>query len=594
MKKTLAIAFCLLGAFRGVGPAMAGVAEDRLAQAVREDDHGAIKALLAGHADPNALLPDQSTVLSWAIDRQDEESVKLLLAAGARPNVRDPEGFTPITLACELGNPAIVVNLLKAGADARTVRPDGVAALELCAGTTTPQVVGAMLAKGAKVNFADLRGQTPLMWAADKGQTANIAFLLAHGAQVNAVSKKGFTPLFFAIQSKVPAASLLLLNAGADPKAQLPDGTSVIQAAVLENNIPFAMEVVSRGSDLAAHDKEGRQLIHVAAASGSADFVKLVVAKGADVNVMSQPPPAPPTPNFRQVVAAANQPTAGGAPGAGGTPGGATPGKPRLARADGSSGPPPPPPVSMPPLLYAAKAGSAEAMKTLVDAGAKPDLKAKDGTTVALAAAAGGNLAAMQYALQIDPNINAKADGGKGILHIAAANAGAPEGEAVIQYLVDKGAKLDAKDDRGRMPGDSVPENKHEFFNALLKQHGIEVNVLGPADADADNVDLGAELATASTHAGLAAKATTIDMVRMHMHHAINCLVGPTGAGFDAGNANPCAKDGMGAIPDVTDAAQKKKLQDAADQLKAGLALTDIVAAGKVATAASAEIAAAK
>lgn len=106
--------------------------------------------------------------------------------------------------------------------------------------------------------------------------------------------------------------------------------------------------------------------------------------------------------------------------------------------------------------------------------------------------------------------------------------------------------------------------------------------------------DLGAEIGTAATHAGLAGKAGTIDMVHMHMHHALNCLVGAKGEGYDASNANPCAKDGDGAIVDSTDAAQKTKLTAAAAQLKSGLALTDIAAAGKAATDASAAITAAK
>ena len=106
--------------------------------------------------------------------------------------------------------------------------------------------------------------------------------------------------------------------------------------------------------------------------------------------------------------------------------------------------------------------------------------------------------------------------------------------------------------------------------------------------------DLGAEISTASTHAGLAAKAGNIDMVHMHMHHAINCLEGAKGADYDASNANPCAKSGDGAIVDSASAAQKAKLQAAAAQLKSGLALTDMAAAGKVATDASAAITAAK
>ena len=86
----------------------------------------------------------------------------------------------------------------------------------------------------------------------------------------------------------------------------------------------------------------------------------------------------------------------------------------------------------------------------------------------------------------------------------------------------------------------------------------------------------------------------TIDGVHMHLHHALNCLVGPGGAGFDATNANPCAKSGDGAIVDSTDAAQKAKLQTAVGQLNTGLAATDMTAAAKDATDAAATIGSAK
>ena len=90
--------------------------------------------------------------------------------------------------------------------------------------------------------------------------------------------------------------------------------------------------------------------------------------------------------------------------------------------------------------------------------------------------------------------------------------------------------------------------------------------------------DVATELGKAGTHAGLAAKAAAIDGVHMHLHHALNCLVGPSGDGFDATNMNPCAKDGNGAIPDGSDA-QKAKLADAVASAKAGIAATDLAAA---------------
>ena len=105
--------------------------------------------------------------------------------------------------------------------------------------------------------------------------------------------------------------------------------------------------------------------------------------------------------------------------------------------------------------------------------------------------------------------------------------------------------------------------------------------------------DIAAEIATAQTHAGLAAKAPAIDGVHMHMHHALNCLEGPNGADFDKTNMNPCASQGAGAIPDASPA-QKAKLTAAVATLKDGLASNDKDAAAKDATDAAAAIGGAK
>ena len=105
--------------------------------------------------------------------------------------------------------------------------------------------------------------------------------------------------------------------------------------------------------------------------------------------------------------------------------------------------------------------------------------------------------------------------------------------------------------------------------------------------------DAAQEIATAQTHAGLAAKAPAIDGIHMHLHHALNCLVGPKGDGFDAAPGNPCGSQGNGAIPDGSDA-QKAKLTPAVATLKAGIASSDPAAAAKSATDAAAEIGGAK
>lgn len=96
--------------------------------------------------------------------------------------------------------------------------------------------------------------------------------------------------------------------------------------------------------------------------------------------------------------------------------------------------------------------------------------------------------------------------------------------------------------------------------------------------------DAASEVVNAQTHAGLAAAAGKIEGVHMHLHHTLNCLVGPTGKGFDAKEMNPCANAGAGAIPDTADAAKKAKLEAAADKAREGIAATDLAAAQKAAS----------
>jgi len=93
--------------------------------------------------------------------------------------------------------------------------------------------------------------------------------------------------------------------------------------------------------------------------------------------------------------------------------------------------------------------------------------------------------------------------------------------------------------------------------------------------------DVASEVVNAATHAGLAAGSANLGDVHMHLHHTLNCLVGPGGAGFDAKQMNPCANAGTGAIPDTTDAAQKKLLEAAAAKAREGIASADLATSQK-------------
>lgn len=111
----------------------------------------------------------------------------------------------------------------------------------------------------------------------------------------------------------------------------------------------------------------------------------------------------------------------------------------------------------------------------------------------------------------------------------------------------------------------------------------VAVASLASLAPQAASADAQQAIGIAANHAGLAAKAANINAVHTHMHHVLNCLVGPGGEGFDAMPGNPCAMAG-GAIPQENNAAEKTKLLNVAAQIRAGIGNSDMDAAKKVAT----------
>jgi len=108
---------------------------------------------------------------------------------------------------------------------------------------------------------------------------------------------------------------------------------------------------------------------------------------------------------------------------------------------------------------------------------------------------------------------------------------------------------------------------------------GLTLAALAPGAARADGPQA---ISTAAQHAGMAAASADLGMAQRHLHHVLNCLVGPGGEGFDAAAGNPCGAAG-GAIPQTADAAAKGKLQKVADETRKAIALPDLDATKKAA-----------
>ena len=85
---------------------------------------------------------------------------------------------------------------------------------------------------------------------------------------------------------------------------------------------------------------------------------------------------------------------------------------------------------------------------------------------------------ALKIALELEPDLTVSNQAGQGVMHIAVNNGQAADSEKIIQFLADKGVRLDGKDARGATPWDTLerrgPDNLKVLYTRLLTEHGIQ------------------------------------------------------------------------------------------------------------------------
>jgi ankyrin repeat protein len=235
--------------------------DPRILDAARNNDVGAVRALIAEHVTPNVADAEGSTPLHYAVRGRNLAMAEQLIAAGANASAANRYHITPLSLACANGDAAIVQALLKAGSDPNTVSEEGQTALMSASLAGSVNTIKLLLTNGAKINVAEpVRGQTALMWAASEGNTGAVELLIEFGGEVKAKSKTGFTPLLFAVRNGHKETVLALLAHGANANDAAPDGTSALNVAVVNACFEVAAVLLDHGADPNARDARGSAL----------------------------------------------------------------------------------------------------------------------------------------------------------------------------------------------------------------------------------------------------------------------------------------------------------------------------------------------
>jgi len=433
-------------------------ADARLFDAVKRGDLPAVRTLVQKRVAVDGSEADGTTALHWAVRADQLEIARALVRAKASVNASTRYGITPLALAAETGSLPMVDLLLTAGANANTANPEGETVLMTAARTGRVEVVDRLIAAGADVNARETwRGETALMRAAAEDHAGVVARLVRAKADLNLQSKNpgypnvredfstmvftaiprgGFTALMFAAREGALGAVGALVEAGAGLDVADPEGTTALVIAIINAHYDLAALLLDKGANPNLGDSSGMAALYAAVdmlhqepmvnrplaqPSGKLrpmDVIARLLDHGADPNQALKTPLLMRQHNFGD-----------GALGDGATP-----------------------------LMRAAKVSDAALMNVLLDKGADPARAMKNGTTALMVAVnrpgrgAGpvqGTIAAAGLLIERGTDVNAANANGDTALHLAVG-----KGDDLVKFLVEKGARLDAKDKFNRTPLD--------------------------------------------------------------------------------------------------------------------------------------------
>jgi ankyrin repeat protein len=359
-----------------------------------------------------------------------------------------------------------------------------------------------LLAAGADPDASETAlGETALMWAASENHAAVVSLLIERGAEVNGRSNTptypkdrfglegvltilphgNWTPIMYAARDGAPDAARVLARAGAEVNAADPDGTTPILLAIMNAHYDTANVLLEQGADPNITDKAGTAALYAAVDMSSlgevyglpprkvrdalspTDLISRLIAKGAVVDA-----------KLRSAALQRNH----------------TPGEPLLG-------------AGTTPLMRASRNGDYAAVRILLAAGADPKLTQANGTNALIMASGVGRglgvfakdvgteadlRQTVALLLETGVDVNATTTDGTSALHLAAQSGM----DSVVLLLVEHGAKLDAKDKRGRLPVDVAmgvggrgraggPPPVYEKTAALLRRLAAERGVILPS-----------------------------------------------------------------------------------------------------------------
>ena len=221
--------------------------------AVQANQEDAVALLLKSGADANAANRYGITPLWLAATNGSAPAVRMLLKAGARVADALPHGETALMAAARTGDPETVRLLLAAGANPNgSESSQGETALMWAAAENQGDVIALLVKGGADPDrHAKPLNLAPMDWM----QVGMVSTVLPRG---------GFTALMYAARQDAKEAARALADSGANLDLQDPDGTTALEFAIINQHYDLAALLLEKGANPNVADNTGMNAVYAA------------------------------------------------------------------------------------------------------------------------------------------------------------------------------------------------------------------------------------------------------------------------------------------------------------------------------------------
>jgi ankyrin repeat protein len=245
-------------------------------------EHSTVKA----DSGTSAVSSSVDTRLGEAVGSNDLAALRLLLKKGANPNwnFRSASMEVPVLLLAIMdGSDEIVIALLDAGANPNGFVDLGdketMSALVIAISRGRPQIVKELLKRGAVVDSKDKDGRTPLMAATLHGSIESVRVLIASRANVNHESEQGLTVLMVCSDPTVGDA---LIKHGAQVNRESKDGNTALLIAASNGHLEMVRLFLAAKADVNYQGNKGATALMVCE---KPSIIKELIKHGAKVDL---------------------------------------------------------------------------------------------------------------------------------------------------------------------------------------------------------------------------------------------------------------------------------------------------------------------